>query len=58
MSPKNHKKRLLKLIVKLREEVCKLLEDKHIDYPYKNLNEVELDIHHLTQEIEKMELSK
>lgn len=42
----------------LREEVCKLLEDKHLKYPYKNLNEVEIDIHKLTQDIEKTELSK
>ena len=58
MSPKRHKTRLLKLMTELREEVSRLQEEKHIKYPYKNLHEVELDIHDLTKEIERTELSK
>jgi len=58
MTPKRHKNRLLKLMTKLREEVCVLVEHKHIKYPYKNLHEVELDIHDLTKEIERTELVK
>jgi len=58
MTPRRHKNRLLKLTTKLREEVCKLMENGHIHFPYKDLKEVELDIHHLAQDIEKIELSK
>lgn len=58
MTPKRHKNRLLRLIKLLRKEVGRLLEHKHIKYPYKNLSEVELDIDKLTQGIEKTELSK
>lgn len=45
-------------MTQLREEVSKLMEHKHLKYPYKNLPEVEIDIHKLTQDIEKTELSK
>jgi len=58
MSPNRHKKKLLRLMTKLRYEVSRLQEEKHIKYPYKNLHEVEIDIHDLTQEIERMELIK
>jgi len=58
MSPKHHKNRLLKLMTVLRAEVGVLVEHKHIKYPYKNLHEVELDIHDLAQEIERKELTK
>ena len=56
MTPQRHVNRLLKLMTMLREEVSKLVEEKHIEYPYKNLHEVELDIHDLTKEIERTEL--
>jgi hypothetical protein len=43
----------------LREEVSILTEHKHLgSCGYKSLHEVELDIHTLTQEIEKTELVK
>ena len=58
MSPKHHKNRLLKLMTVLRAEVGVLVEHKHIKYLYKNLHEVELDIHDLAQEIERKELIK
>ena len=58
MSPKRHKTRLLKLLTKLKNEVCSLLEDKHLQYPYKSLPEVEHDIDNLCQEIERTELAK
>ena len=58
MSPKHHKNRLLKLMTVLRAEFGVLVEHKHINYPYKNLHEVELDIHDLAQEIERKELIK
>ena len=58
MSPNRHNRRLLKLMTVLREEVCVLVEHKHIKCPYKNLHEVELDIHDLTKEIERTELVK
>jgi len=45
-------------MTKLRAEVCSLMEHKHLKYPYKNLKELEIDIHHLTQEIEQTELAK
>lgn len=56
--PHAHKNRLLKYITKLREEVCRMNEDEHIQYPYKNLDVVEVDILKLTQEIERTELAK
>jgi len=58
MTPQRHVNRLLKLMTMLREEVSKLVEEGHIKYPYKSLHEVELDIHDLTQEIERVELAK
>lgn len=56
--PEKHKTRLLKLITKLREDVCSLLNDGHLEYPYKSLPEIERDIDCLVQEIERTELSK
>ena len=53
MSPKRHKNRLLKTLMQLKTEVCSLLEDKHLRYPYKQLPEVEHDIDNLVQEIER-----
>ena len=58
MSPKRHKTRLLKLLEKLRNEVCSLLEDEHLQYPYKSLPEIEHDIDNLTREIERTGLAK
>ena len=58
MKPKRHKNRLLKLLMQLKTEVCSLLEDNHLQYPYKSLEEVERDIDNLTQEIERTELAK
>lgn len=59
MKPKEHTKRLLKIMTALREEVCVLVEHKHVQScGYKSLHDVELDIETLTQEIEKMELLK
>ena len=58
MSPNRHKKKLLRLMTKIRNEVSRMTEEQHIKYPYKNLQEVEIDIHDLTQEIERMELMK
>ena len=56
--PKVHKARLLKLMTQLRDEVSVIVEHKHIKYPYTSLNEVELNIHDLTKEIERVELAK
>ena len=53
MSPKRHKTRLLKQLENLKNEVCSLLEDGHLQYPYKSLPEVERDIDNLTEEIER-----
>ena len=58
MSPKRHKTRLLKVLEQLKTEVCKLLEDEHLLYPYKQLTEVERDIENLIQEIERTGLAK
>jgi hypothetical protein len=58
MSPYRHKQKLLKIMIRLREEVCKLLEDGHLLYPYKSLPEVEHDIDSLTEEIERTGLAK
>lgn len=58
MTPKRHKNRLLKILTQLREQVCLLYEHEHVKHPSKSLKEVELDIHDLTMDIEKMELSK
>jgi len=58
MTPKRHKNRLLRLMTKLRNEVSRLQEEKHITYPFKALHEVELDMHDLTVEIERTELVK
>jgi len=58
MSPKRHKTRLLKVLEQLKAEVCKLLEDEHLKFPYKSLEEVERDIDNLTYEIERTELLK
>ena len=58
MSPKRHKSRLLKVLTQLKTEVCSLLEDQHLQYPYKSLEEIERDIDNLTQEIERTELAK
>ena len=53
MTPKRHKTRLLKALEKLKNEVCSLIEDEHLQYPYKSLLEVEHDIDNLVQEIER-----
>ena len=45
-------------MTQLRNEVSTVVEHEHIDYPYTDLNEVELDIHDLTKEIERKELTK
>ena len=58
MSPKRHQTRLLKLLEKLRNEVCSLLEDEHLQYPYKSLPEIEHDIDNLAREIERTGLAK
>ena len=58
MSPKRHKTRLLKLLERLKNEVCSLIEDEHLLYPYKQLDEVEHDIDNLVREIERTGLSK
>ena len=58
MKPGRHKNRILSLMTQLRAEVSVLVEHKHIEYPYKNLNEVELDMHDLVQEIERTALAK
>ena len=58
MTPKRHKTRLLNLLEKLKDEVCSLLEDEHLQYPYKSLPEVEHDIDNLTEEIERTGLVK
>jgi len=57
MSPKRHKRRLLRLITKIKNEVCRLEEHGHIKYPYKDLHEVDLDISDLIHEIERTELA-
>ena len=56
--PKVHKARLLKLMTLLRDVVSVIVEHKLIKYPYTSLNEVELNIHDLTKEIERVELAK
>jgi len=53
---KVHKKRLLRLITQLREEVCKLYEEHHVVFPNKSMHELELDIYELMKEIERTEL--
>ena len=58
MKPKRHKNRLLKTLTVLKSEVCSLLEDEHLLYPYKRLEEVERDIDNLTFEIERTGLSE
>lgn len=58
MKPERHKTRLLKILENLKNEVCSLLEDGHLQYPYKSLPEVEHDIDNLAQEIERTGLIK
>ena len=58
MTPKRHKTRLSKLLEKLKNEVCGLFKDGHLEYPYKSLPEIERDIDNLTQEIERTGLTK
>ena len=58
MSPKRHKARLLKLLENLKNEVCSLLEDGHLQYPYKQKDEVKQDIENLVQEIERTGLAE
>ena len=58
MKPERHKSRLLKLLTNLKNEVCSLIKDGHLQYPYKSLEEIERDIDNLTQEIERVRLAK
>jgi hypothetical protein len=58
MKPLRHKKRLISRIMRLRNEVCRLMEDGHLQYPYKSQEEVEHDINNLCYEIERTELAK
>lgn len=58
MKPKRHKNRLLKGLHQLKTDVCDLLNDGHLQYPYKSLEEVERDIDNLVQEIERTGLAK
>lgn len=53
MKPSNHKKRILKLLMKLRAEICMVYEEHHVKFPEKDIHEIELDIHKITQEIER-----
>lgn len=55
-SPNKHKAKIYSLLEKLRREMCLLYEHKHVKYPAKRLPDVELDIHELTQEVERMQL--
>jgi len=55
-SPQKHKLKILSLLEKLRKEMCLLYEHKHVKYPAKRLPEIEVDIHELCQEIERMDL--
>ncbi len=58
MTPKKHKAKLMKLLERLKAEVCSLLEHEHLQYPYKSLTEVERDIDNLCQEIERTGLAE
>ena len=58
MKPAKHKAKLMKLLTKLKNEACSLLEDKHLQYPYKSQEEVERDIDNLCQEIERTGLAE
>lgn len=58
MTPARHKTRLLKTLTLLKNEVCNLLEDQHLQYPYKSLEEIERDIENLLREIERTGLAE
>ena len=44
--------------MKLKNEVCSLIEDEHLLYPYKSLPEIEHDIDNLVEEIQRTGLVK
>lgn len=58
MKSARHKARLMKLLERTKNEVCSLLKDGHLQFPYKSLEEVERDIDTLCQEIERTGLAK
>lgn len=55
-SPDKHKAKIMSLLEKLRKEMCLLYEHKHVKYPAKTFPEIEIDIHEMCQEVERMQL--
>jgi hypothetical protein len=56
--PRTHQRRILKLLTKLREEISLLYEEHHVEFPNKDIHDIELDVHDLTMDIERAELLK
>jgi len=54
--PHIHKRRILKLTSKLREEVSLLFEEHHVEFPNKDMHEVELVMNDFCMEIERVAL--
>ena len=58
MNAIKHKKRLLKYLIKERDEICLCMEHGHIKYPPKRLADVELDINDVIRELERTTFMK
>ena len=58
MSPNTHKKRIAKLLERLRYELSLVYEEHHVEFPNKDMHEMELDINKVIQEVERVEFVK
>jgi len=58
MKPQKHRKRILKILAELSDEVIVCFEEGHLKWPPKTLKEVELDIDALLHELLRTEFTK
>lgn len=56
--PNIHKKRITKLLERLRYELSLVYEEHHVQFPNKDMHEIELDINKVIQEVERVEFTK
>lgn len=52
--PAIHKNRIIKLIERLRYELSLVYEEHHVEFPNKDMHEIEIDINVVLQEVERV----
>jgi hypothetical protein len=56
--PNIHKKKITNLLERLRYEMSLVYEEHHVEFPNKDMHEIEIDINEVVQEIERVEFVK